>query len=173
MKHAGWRSRGYLPHCDGAHLIQHIVLRTAGADHGIESQFGQKLLARDEAASAVQQALLHFMGERYELWAWCVMPNHVHVIMRQLEGWPLQRVVHSWKSFTANQINKIHGRAGSVWQREYFDRFMRDNDELSTTIEYVEQNPVAAGLVERAEDWRWSSAHLRARSKVPAGSRRS
>jgi putative transposase len=79
------------------------------------------------------------------------MPNHV----------PLHKIVHSWKSYTANQINKVHSRSGAVWQREYFDRYMRDDDELRATIHYIEQNPVIAGLVECADAWMWSSARLR------------
>lgn len=161
MEHAGWRSRGYLPHCDGAGLIQHIVFSTIGAPSGIEANFGLHLLATPRAASIVERALLHFDAERYRLLAWCVMPNHVHAVVEQGEGWPLAQVVHSWKSFTANAINKAFSREGGVWMREYFDRFMRDDDHLSTTIYYVETNPVDAGLVAQAEDWRWSSARLR------------
>jgi REP element-mobilizing transposase RayT len=103
----------------------------------------------------------HFDAERYRLWAWCVMSNHVHVVAQQMEGWESSRVVHGWKSFTANRINRIHGRVGPVWIREYFDRYMRDDDHLWTTIEYVENNPVAAKLVAVAVDWPWSSARLR------------
>lgn len=161
MQHAGWRSRGYIPHCDGAGIIQHIVISTVGAAEGIEHNFGLKLFASPEAAEMVEQTLLHFDGERYRMYAWCVMPNHAHAIVEQLEGWPLANVVHSWKSFSANAVNRALGRTGSVWMREYFDRFMRDNDHLNTTISYVEGNPVSAGLVERPEDWRWSSARLR------------
>ena len=153
MEHSGWRSRGYLPHCDGANLVQHITMRTEGSHEGVGGHLGQKLLAHPEAAQAVQRALLHFDGERYALCAWCVMPNHVHVVAMQAEGWPLQRIVHSWKSFTANEINRILRRTGAVWQREYYDRYMRDDDELSHVIQYVEQNPVKAGLVQRASDW--------------------
>jgi putative transposase len=160
MQHAGWRSRGYIPHCDGAGIIQHIVMRTIGATGGVEAD-GQHFFRSPEAAAAIESALLHFDGERYRLLAWCVMSNHVHVIAEQQEGWPLAGVVHSWKSFTANAVNHLLGRTGPLWQREYFDRFMRHEDHLSTTIAYVEDNPVAAGLVEAAPDWRWSSARLR------------
>lgn len=158
MKHAGWTSRGYLPHCDAALLIQHVTFATVGRGEGIAGHFGERLLANDSAASAVQDALLHFDGERYKLIAWCVMPNHVHVVLEQSERHPLSAVKHSWKSFTANQINRIHNRRGAVWMREYFDRFMRDDHHLATTIAYVERNPVAAGYVPRAEVWPWSSA---------------
>jgi putative DNA methylase len=74
------------------------------------------------------------------------MPNHALVIVEQIEGWPLASVVHSWKSFSANAVNRVLGRTGSVWMREYFDRFMRDNDHFNTAIAYVEGNPVSAGL---------------------------
>lgn len=161
MQHAGWRSRGYIPHCDGAGIIQHVVISTVGASGGTEQNFGLKLFAAPVAATIIEQTLLHFDGERYRVFAWCVMPNHAHVIIEQFDGWPLAQIVHSWKSFTANAINRALSRNGTVWMREYFDRFMRDNDHLSTTIAYVEGNPVSAGLAERPEDWRWSSARLR------------
>ncbi|MEJ0059503.1 MAG: transposase [Terricaulis sp.] len=158
MSHAGWVSRGYLPHCDGAGLIQHIVFATVGAGDEIQSHFGAHFMRGDAAATLVQAALLHFDGERYRVLAWCVMPNHVHVVIEQFSDWPLARVVHGWKSFTANGVNRLLGRTGPVWVREYFDRFMRSDDHLANTIAYVHANPVAAGLVASAERWRWSSA---------------
>lgn len=133
-------------------------MRTAGSQESVGGHLGQTLLSRPEAAEAVQNALLYFDGERYALFAWCIMPNHVHVVIMQTEGWPLQRVVHSWKSYTANEVNRILARTGAVWQREYYDRYMRDDDELSTAIAYVEQNPVKAGFVQNPRDWPWSSA---------------
>ncbi|MBS0386033.1 MAG: transposase [Proteobacteria bacterium] len=161
MQHAGWRSRGYIPHCDGAGVVQHIVMSTIGATDGIEANFGQHFFETPEAAEIVEKALLHFDGERYRMLAWCVMSNHVHAIVEQMDGWPLANVAHSWKSFTANEVNRLLGRKGPLWMREYFDRFMRDDDHLNGTIFYVENNPVTAGLVECPPDWRWSSARLR------------
>lgn len=136
-------------------------MSTIGTSGGVEANFGQRFFETPEAADIVEQTLLHFDGERYRVLAWCVMPNHVHVIVEQMQGWPLASVTHSWKSFTANRINRLLGRKGALWLREYFDRFMRDDDHLNGTIQYVEANPVKAGLVARAEDWRWSSARLR------------
>ena len=161
MQHAGWRSRGYVPHCDGAGIIQHIVIGTIGATPDAEADDGQHFFEQPEAAAIIENALLHFDGERYRLLAWCVMSNHVHVIVEQMEGWPLANVVHSWKSFTANEVNRLLGRTGPLWMREYFDRFMRDNDHLSTTTAYVENNPVKAGLAAQPQAWRWSSARRR------------
>lgn len=96
--------------------------------------------------------MLHADGERYRLIAWCIMPNHVHAIIEQVEGFPLGEVVQSWKSATSHKINTHVGQAGRMWRREYFDRFMRDDDHLSTTIAYVEDNPVRAKLVSVPSD---------------------
>ncbi len=90
--------------------------------------------------------------------AWCVMPTHVHVVLAQVEGWPLPGVVKGWKSFTAKAINKALGRDGRFWAKDYFDRFMRDGEQFEATLAYVEANPVKAGLCTKPGDWRWSSA---------------
>ncbi|MBL8545356.1 MAG: transposase [Hyphomonadaceae bacterium] len=67
-------------------------------------------------------------------------------------------IIQTWKSASAHAINKRENRRGALWQREYFDRFMRNAAQFDATVNYVENNPVAAGLTERAEDWRFSSA---------------
>ena len=139
-------------------MIQHIAISTIGPESGVEANFGLSLLARPATAAIAQDALLHFDGDRYRLLAWCVMSNHVHIVAQQIEGWPLATVVHSWKSFTANRINRALNRTGRVWLREYFDRYMRDDDHLATTIFYVEHNPVEAGIVDQAAQFPWSSA---------------
>ena len=103
-------------------------------------------------------ALKHFDGERYHLHAWCVMPNHVHVLVTPLGRHTLSSIVHSWKSHTANRANKRLGRRGAVWMPEYFDRAVRDERHFIAAVEYIENNPVQAGLCEQATDWEWSSA---------------
>ena len=108
-------------------------------------------------AEVVQNALLHFDGERYRVLAWVVMPNHVHVLIETLAGFALSRVVQSWKSFTAKEANRLLKRRGPFWMVDYFDRYVRDEAHLSAARSYIEQNPVDAGLVDDAEDWRWSS----------------
>src|SRR5262249_55613866 len=112
-------------------------------------------------ADLTENALLHFDGQRYHLLAWCVMPNHVHVLVEMKDGFPLPQILHSWKSFTSSEANKILGRAGDFWQREYHDRFIRDDDHYRNTVAYIENNPVKAGLVKAAEDWRHSSVRRR------------
>ena len=115
-------------------------------------------LRRPAVAEIVQSAMLHFDGARYRLLAWCVMPNHVHALAEVLGGFPLGSVVHSWKSFTANQCNRALGRTGSFWMPDYFDRFIRNADHLARAINYIERNPVLAGLCDRPEAWPWGHA---------------
>ena len=73
-------------------------------------------------------------------------------------GHPLDKVLHSWKSFTSKEANRMLNRLASFWQTEYHDRFIRDDDHYGNALRYIEYNPVMAGLVARPEDWRWSSA---------------
>ena len=94
---------------------------------------------------------LQLSNDRYELFAWCVMPNHVHVVMQVNGEQSLARILHSWKSYTAHRANAILGRSGTFWQREYYDRIVRDEEDLRRTIEYVVTNPGKAGLL----NWRW------------------
>jgi REP element-mobilizing transposase RayT len=99
----------------------------------------------------VANALRIWHGNRYRLVAWCVMPNHVHVIFRLFPGQELANVVRSWKTYTARKANRLLGRSGTFWQREYYDRLIREDGELDRAIEYVLSNPERAGLV----GWRW------------------
>jgi len=92
----------------------------------------------------VVDALKHFGGQRYQLDAWCVMPNHVHVLLFVSGRAKLDKIVHSWKSYTAHQIG-----LGVIWQREYFDRIVRDPDELERVRDYIHANPLKAELT----DW--------------------
>jgi putative transposase len=118
-------------------------------------------LRRPQIACLVEDALLHFDGTRYRLLCWVVMPNHVHLLMETSDAHPLPKVVQSWKSFTAKQANAILGRTGTFWDRDYFDRFIRDDGHLAAVTRYIEDNPVKAGLVGRAEEWAWGSAQRR------------
>jgi REP element-mobilizing transposase RayT len=99
----------------------------------------------------VADALRFWHGKRYRLVAWCVMPNHVHVILCLFPGRLLADVVRSWKSYTARTANRILGRVGTFWQREYYDRLIREDGEFDRAIEYVLSNPERAGLV----GWKW------------------
>ena len=114
-----------------------------------------------QLAAIVEGSLLHFQGERYALSAWCVMPNHVHVVVTPFSDHSLSRILHSWKSFSAHEINRLLGNTGSVWEEESFDHLVRNERELERFVHYTESNPVTAGLCERPEDWKFSSARFR------------
>ena len=86
------------------------------------------------------------------------MPNHVHVLVEQRKGFPLAEIVKSWKAYTARWANEILGHSGPFWMRDYHDRRIRDQRHMNRAVAYVRNNPVKAGLCERAEDWPWSSA---------------
>lgn len=86
----------------------------------------------------------------------------MHVVVEIRGNVSLSAIVEGWKSFTAPHANVELGRSGSFWHADYFDRYMRNEDHLHRTIDYVEQNPVKAGLVQAAADWAWSSARFRA-----------
>jgi REP element-mobilizing transposase RayT len=109
-------------------------------------------------AALVVDAWRHFDGRRYRLHAWVLMPNHVHVVLTVFVGSPLSALMQAQKSFTAHRIRRNLGGAGSVWHPDYWDRFIRDDAHFVAAVEYVEDNPVRAGLVARREDWPWSSA---------------
>jgi len=78
-----------------------------------------------------------------------VMPNHVHAVVRLFPGEKLAANVHSWKSFSAKEANRLVGRKGRLWQREYYDRLIRNGEELDRAIRYVANNPASA----RLKDW--------------------
>jgi REP element-mobilizing transposase RayT len=110
----------------------------------------------------VEDALLHFDGERYRIHAWVIMPNHVHVLFTPYGAFMLEDILHSWKSFTAKKANRLLEMVGKFWQEEYFDRFIRDELHFSRALEYIEFNPVKAGLCLKSIDWRFTSARYRA-----------
>ncbi|MGE5645668.1 MAG: transposase [Acidobacteriota bacterium] len=94
----------------------------------------------------------------YRLHAWVVMANHVHVLLTPRVT--ASKLHQSVKGFTARQANELLGRTGEqFWQRESYDRWVRNEQEFQRIVGYIERNPVTAGLVARVEDYRWSSAH--------------
>jgi REP element-mobilizing transposase RayT len=112
----------------------------------LDAGAGSCLLRDPVAAKIVGDALDHFEDERCRQHAWVVMPNHVHALFSLLGGYKLETVMHSWKSYSAHAINKVLGRAGELWQREYFDRMIRDVEHFERCRRYIENNPVKARL---------------------------
>ena len=116
--------------------------REAWLDQG----HGECILRRPQIAATIANSLRHFDGDRYALDSFVVMPNHVHVLVRPHESHSLSEILHSWKSFSAKEINKLRERSGAVWQDENYDRMVRDFAELERYRDYIKENPVAAKL---------------------------
>jgi len=116
--------------------------REAWLDQG----HGECILRRPQIAATIANSLRHFDGDRYALDSFVVMPNHVHVLVRPHEAHSLSEILHSWKSFSAKEINKLRERSGAVWQDENYDRMVRDFAELERYRDYIKENPVTAKL---------------------------
>jgi REP element-mobilizing transposase RayT len=101
----------------------------------------KQALLQPAERTLVADAIKHFAGERYGLWAYVVMDDHVHALVTPSDGFPLQEIVHTWKSFTTNRLQRDFHRLGLIWQREYFDRIVRDEGELVAKINYILDNP--------------------------------
>lgn len=123
-------------------------------DRELHRGMGSAAMNAPAIADLVANTLLFFDGARYQLDAWCVMPNHVHAVITPGDRWQLDTIVHSWKSYSARMANRLLQRHGTFWQREYFDRIIRDEKDLAGCIGYVLENPTKAGLT----NWRWTSA---------------
>lgn len=121
----------HLPHWRACDVVYFVTwrLHTTNAPLGAEER------------TVVARAIEHFHTTRYWLVSYVVMDDHVHVIARLSEGIPLESTVHTWKSYSAHQLQRSHEREGRIWQNEYQDRIIRDSDELVNTIGYVAANP--------------------------------
>ena len=201
----GWHERGYLPHCDFPDLVQFVTFRLADSmpdsrrgewahwldieddrekrkklEEYLDRGVGECHLRDVRVAKIAEDALLHFHGDRYELLAWCVMPNHVHVLV-DVKMTPLWKMIQNWKVRVENQTRRAtlaERRAPSrqvsaantneprrcsalQWQREYWDTYMRDEEQERKAVRYIESNPVKAKLCRTATEWLFSSARLR------------
>jgi menaquinone-specific isochorismate synthase len=105
-------------------------------------------------------AALRFRDRKhYRLIAWCIMPNHVHVVVRLLPGALLAAILKSWKQFSSKAANEVIGQRGRFWQREYYDHLIRNEQEFSRAIQYVLENPAKAALKNWPSVWSELSAH--------------
>jgi len=134
---------------------------------------GESHLRQRDFAKLVQDNFLLFSGEccgsqnlapeqalRYELRAWVVMPNHVHVLFK-VGAVSMAEIVGAWKKNTGRLANKLLGKRGAFWAEDYFDTYMRDAEHERKTIRYIENNPTKTKLVLDPKDWPWSSARFR------------
>ncbi len=181
----GWRSRGYLPHYDGGEVSQFITARLSDSlpqkvlekwslqleneeiddiefrkkiEYYLDQGYGECYLKDEEVAEIVRENLFHHKDKKYKLYSWVIMPNHIHYLVTPILPFTLAEVTHSNKSYTAHEANKILNRSGQFWFHESFDRYIRDENHFLQTIAYIENNPIKAGLCEKASDWKYSSA---------------
>jgi REP element-mobilizing transposase RayT len=110
---------------------------------------------KPEEKTLVVEAIKHFADERYDLLAFVVMDDHVHVIIVPLEEFSLQVIVHAWKSFTANRLQRIFERHGRIWQDEYLDRIIRNEADLLEKVNYILGNPVKRWPGIQDYPWVW------------------
>ena len=157
-------------------------------DRYLDQSHGRAWLAVPAVAAVIRKSLYYHDGGKYHLLAYCVMPNHVHVLLQPLEvalrpvsaeqevqaatdkdgfgevpdaSSPLSSIMHSLKSYTANLANRLLHRAGAFWQHESYDHWVRDENELERIVDYIAANPVKAGLVKEPHEWFFCSAHDR------------
>ncbi|CAN5355673.1 transposase [soil metagenome] len=187
-----WHSGKYLPHFNASHAYQHVTFHLADSlpaeamsrialeiegfpedkksyerrkrlEDILDAGAGSCILRRSEVAEMTEKCLLHFDGERCNVIEWVVMPNHVHVLIEQREGWEVGDLVGSWKKWSARRIHQMMPEDAPevVWQRDYWDRFIRNEAHFCAVVHYIHNNPVKARLVGEAKDYRWGSARLR------------
>jgi REP element-mobilizing transposase RayT len=182
----GWYDRGYIPHFDGGEIPQFFTFRLFDSlPHTVLERWREETAAQGEAgkvafrknvenyldqgygscflkdarvAELVENSLLFHHDKKYRLRAWVIMPNHIHFLATPFENVELREIAHSIKSYTAHEANKLLKRSGQFWQHEPFDRYIRNHKHFLNVIEYIEKNPVKAGLCAKREDWQFSSA---------------
>jgi REP element-mobilizing transposase RayT len=126
----------------------------------LDRGLGECFLRHPRIATRMEDTMRFHHGQRFELLAWVVMPNHVHALL-EVGDMPLSRIVQNWKSIVAVAANRLLGRTGDFWQLDYWDTFMRDREQARKTTRYIENNPVKAKLCRAPEEWPFSSARFR------------
>lgn len=118
---------------------------------------GRNWLHDERVSNMIAEAIRFRDGKAYDLLAYCIMPNHVHMVFTvERSTTSLCMILQSLKAYTAREANKILCQKGTFWQHESYDHVVRDGKELEHIIHYVLHNPVKAGMVTRREQWKWS-----------------
>ena len=126
-----------------------------------KNKTGPFWLKDERIVQIVTDSILYHDGDWFDVLAYCIMPNHTHLVLTPYESsdttdYSLTKIMHNIKRNSANHANKILGRTGSFWQHENYDHFARDEKELERIIKYVLYNPVKAGLTDDWSKWKWT-----------------
>ena len=140
------------------------VERRKRIENWLDAGMGCCALRHPQMAKVVEDTLLKFDGSKYKLIAWCIMPNHVHVLIEPLIE--LKKIIQSWKSYTGRWALKYNAELGlrvpgeNFWMADYWDRYIRDEKHFASAIEYIHNNPVKGALCPSPEKWQWSSVRF-------------
>jgi REP element-mobilizing transposase RayT len=181
----GWHQRGFLPHFDAPGVTQFVTFQLHDSfpvtrcaeweailhepddsakrkkiEAWLDRGHGDCWLRQREVAEFIEQILLAADGRDYQMQAWVVMPNHVHLVV-DVGDMPLVKLINGWKGKSSRLANVLLRRNGKFWQEDYYDTVVRDEAHLKRAIHYTEQNPVKALLAKAAREWPWSSASHR------------
>lgn len=129
--------------------------------------YGNHWLTQANIAQIVADELHRIDGERYRLMTYCIMPNHVHLLLESLimetaahhgmsKNYPVTETLRLLKGRTARACNLVLQRGGKFWQHESYDHYVRDEEEMGRVITYIINNPVKAGLVNEWADWKFT-----------------
>jgi REP element-mobilizing transposase RayT len=141
-----WKRVHYLQNLPPATLIEYHQLFSERYEQLLHAGAGSCVLRDPANAEIVRGALSFFVSQRYELDEHVIMPNHVHVLVKPLPGHRLVDILHSWKSFTANRLNRRLGRAGQLWQHESYDHIVRNETAMHAIRLYIRDNPKVANV---------------------------
>ncbi|MCB9895343.1 MAG: transposase [Planctomycetes bacterium] len=139
---------------DAEELARKRQLESEAYQQLLDQCHGACELRNPACAECVRAALFHFDEAQYRVWAWCIMPNHVHVVVQPLGEQELAQILKAWKSVSSRRIGAVLGRKGVFWQDESYDHIVRDLAEFDHYVKYTLENPIAAGLPE----WKWVGA---------------
>jgi hypothetical protein len=140
-----WRRTHDLRNLSREELAEYHQLFSARYEQLLHAGIGSCVLRDPPSADIVHGALGYFGGRRYDLDEYVVMPNHVHVLVKPLADHGLAEILHSWKSYTANQLNRRLGRTGQLWQHESYDHIVRNEPAMEAIRRYIRENPKVAG----------------------------
>jgi REP element-mobilizing transposase RayT len=158
-----WRLHGSLPALPPEWEVLPASQRFLTLDQGLDRVSTGPHWLKNPAVAACVARTLQYGAEvlgLYDLAAWVIMSNHVHILVEPHT--PLARITKSIKNYSAKEANRILGRTGRpFWQNESYDRVVRNSKEFDEIVEYIEFNPVSAAVAEAPEAWRWSSAWAR------------